>query len=144
MIICPLKLNDYGAWRPLWAAYLEFYETSVEDAIYKLTFSRLISPEHPKQCAFVVEMGGALIGIVHCIIHPRNWKEEEVLYLQDLFLQSGQRDKGFGRALIEAVYRAADAQGSPTVSWLTQGFNQTARRLYDSIATLTPFIKYTR
>ena len=144
MIIHPFKLNDYGAWRPLWAAYLEFYETSVVDAIYKLTFNRLISPEHLKQCAFVAEMGGDLVGIVRYVIHPHNWKAEEVLYLQDLFVQSGQRDKGVGRALIEAVYKAADDQVLPTVYWLTQDFNQIARRLYDSIATVTPFIKYTR
>ena len=144
MIIRPLKLNDYGAWRPLWAAYLEFYKTSVEDAIYKLTFNRLISPQHPKQCAFVAEMGGDLVRIVRYVIHPHNWKAEEVLYLQDLFVQSGQRDKGVGRALIEAVYKAADDQVSPTVYWLTQDFNQVAPRLYDSIATVTPFIKYTR
>ena len=84
MIIRPLKLNDYDAWRPLWAAYLEFQETSVEDAIYRLTLNRLISPEHPKQCAFVAKMGGDLIGIVHYIIHPHNWKAEKVLYLQDV------------------------------------------------------------
>ena len=52
MIIRPLKLNDYDAWHPLWAAYLEFYETSVEDAIYELTCNRLISPEHPKQWVY--------------------------------------------------------------------------------------------
>ena len=143
MIIRPLKLNDYDAWRPIWAAYLEFYETSVEDAIYKLTFNRLTSLEHPKQCAFVAEKGGALVGIVHYIIHPHNWTAEEVLYIQD-FVQSGQRDKGVGRALIEAVYKAADDKGSPTVYWLTQEFNHTARRLYDNIATVTPFIKYAR
>ena len=144
MIMRPLKLNDYDAWRPLWAAYLEFYETSVEDVIYRLTLNQLTSPEQPKQCAFVAEIGGDLVGIFHYIIHPHNWKAEEVLYLQDLFVQSDQRDKGVCRALIEAVYKAAGDQGSPTVYWLTQEFNQVVRRHYDSIATVTPFLKYTR
>ena len=72
MIMRPLKLNDYDAWRPLWAAYLEFYETSVVDAIYKLTCNRLISLEHPKQSAFIAEMGDDLFVIVNCIIHPNN------------------------------------------------------------------------
>ncbi|MDG2406467.1 MAG: GNAT family N-acetyltransferase, partial [Paracoccaceae bacterium] len=44
----------------------------------------------------------------------------------------------------EAVYQAADAHGTPTVYWLTQDFNHTARQLYDRVATLTPFIKYNR
>lgn len=144
MIIHPLKLNDYDASRPLWAAYLELYEAYVEDAFCKLDFKQLISPEQPIQCASLAEKGGDLVGIVHYIIHPHNWKAEEVLYLQDLFVQSDQRDRGVGRTLIEAVYKAADDQGSPTVYWLTQEFNQVAGRRYDSIATVTPFLKYTR
>ena len=49
-----------------------------------------------------------------------------------------------GRALIEAVYGAADERGAPSVYWLTQDFNETARVLYDRVANLTPFIKYQR
>ncbi|MEO0864584.1 MAG: GNAT family N-acetyltransferase, partial [Pseudomonadota bacterium] len=46
--------------------------------------------------------------------------------------------------LIEAVYAAADAAGAPSVYWLTQDFNTQARKLYDRIGTLSPFIKYDR
>ncbi|MEL6211838.1 MAG: GNAT family N-acetyltransferase, partial [Pseudomonadota bacterium] len=46
--------------------------------------------------------------------------------------------------LIEAVYAAADAAGSPSVYWLTQHSNTDARTLYDRIGTLSPFIKYVR
>ena len=49
-----------------------------------------------------------------------------------------------GRALIEAVYAEADRRGTPAVYWMTQDFNTTARQLYDRIAKLTPFIKYSR
>ena len=49
-----------------------------------------------------------------------------------------------GRALIEAVYAAADANGTPFVYWLTQDFNTQARQLYDRIAKVTPFIRYQR
>jgi len=51
---------------------------------------------------------------------------------------------GIGRKLIEAVYDAADKAGSPSVYWLTQDFNSTARTLYDRTGVLTPFIKYQR
>jgi len=46
--------------------------------------------------------------------------------------------------LIEAVYQAADANGTPSVYWLTQDFNTTARQLYDRIGVLSPFIRYNR
>jgi hypothetical protein len=46
--------------------------------------------------------------------------------------------------LIEAVYAAADANGTPSVYWLTQEENAEARRLYDRIAQASGFIKYGR
>ena len=84
------------------------------------------------------------LSMFNYIIHPHNWKAEEILHFQNLFDQNVQHDKRDGHALIEAAYKAADDKGSPTVYWLTQEFNQTARRLYHSIATITPFTKYSR
>jgi ribosomal protein S18 acetylase RimI-like enzyme len=51
---------------------------------------------------------------------------------------------GVGRALIETVYAAADANGTPSVYWLTQEENTEARKLYDRFAQVTEFIKYGR
>ena len=65
-------------------------------------------------------------------------------YLQDLYVDASYRGTGVGRALIEGVYAAADAAGSPSVYWTTQHFNVVGRRLYDRIGELTPFIKYVR
>jgi GNAT superfamily N-acetyltransferase len=84
------------------------------------------------------------VGLVHYIYHAHNWKVDEVCYLQDLYADPAARGAGVGRKLIEAVYAAADADGRPSVYWMTQDFNDTARKLYDRIATLTPFIKYAR
>lgn len=49
-----------------------------------------------------------------------------------------------GHKLIEAVYAQADTDGCPAVYWLTQDFNAEARKLYDRVGVLTPFIKYAR
>jgi GNAT superfamily N-acetyltransferase len=69
---------------------------------------------------------------------------EDCCYLQDLYTAPSVRGQGIGRALIEAVYKAADDNGTPKVYWMTQEFNKTARQLYDRIAQLTPFVKYSR
>ncbi len=84
------------------------------------------------------------MGLVHFIFHRHNWKIEDVCYLQDLYADPAMRGSGVGRALIEAVYAAADSHGAPAVYWMTQDFNTTARKLYDRIGQLTPFIKYQR
>lgn len=142
--IRPLKPQDQTAWRALWTAYLEFYETTVPEEVYQTTFARLIDPDTPRQQAFLAIQGETPVGLVHYIYHPHNWRIEDVCYLQDLYADPSVRGTGVGRALIEAVYDAADANGTPSVYWTTQDFNAEARKLYDRIATLTPFIKYQR
>ena len=139
-----LQEDDFQDWECLWRDYLNFYETEVEKNVYKTTFTRLISGQSLSQNALVAEQKGSLVGLVHYIFHPHNWKIEDVCYLQDLYVLPKMRGCGVGRALIEAVYSASDVKGIPTVYWLTQDFNEQARKLYDNIALVTPFIKYSR
>ena len=81
---------------------------------------------------------------MHYIYHNDNWKLEDATYLQDLYTEPDFRGQGAGRLLIEAVYKAADDNNSPTVYWQTEKSNKTARVLYDKIAKLAPFIIYER
>jgi GNAT superfamily N-acetyltransferase len=64
------------------------------------------------------------------------------LYLQDLFASAGARGQGVGRALIEAVYRAARERSLPRVYWLTHETNETAMALYDRVAEKSGFLVY--
>ena len=142
--IRPLMAEDRTDWGQMWGDYLSFYETDVAPEIYETTFARLIDSTNPVQNALFAELDGAAVGIVHYIYHAHNWRAENVCYLQDLYSKEAVRGQGIGRALIEAVYGAADANGTPSVYWMTQDFNENARLLYDRIGTLTPFIKYSR
>ncbi|MHA7852303.1 GNAT family N-acetyltransferase [Roseovarius sp.] len=142
--IRPLRPDDKSDWQRLWGAYLDFYETTLPDAVYDTTFARLLDPDRPAQNALLAVHDERAVGLVHYIYHPHNWRIEDVCYLQDLYTDPSIRGHGAGRALIEAVYAAADANGTPVVYWLTQDFNTEARHLYDRIGKLTPFIKYQR
>lgn len=142
--IRPVRAEDEAEWRVLWTGYLEFYETSVPEDVYQSTFARLLSDDPHEFHGLVAEQGGKLIGLTHYLFHRHAWKIENVVYLQDLFVSKDARGTGAGRALIEAVYAAADKAGCPAVYWLTQDFNTTARQLYDRVANLTPFIRYNR
>ena len=139
-----LRADDEPQWRALWTDYLAFYETSVTEEVYASTFARLLGPDIRDFNALVAERDGRLLGLTHYLFHRHAWRIEEVCYLQDLYALPEARGQGVGRALIEAVYAAADAHGAPAVYWLTQDFNLTARKLYDRIGRLTPFVKYQR
>ncbi len=144
LTVRPLSLADQAEWRRLWTAYLEFYNSTVTEDVYQTTFARLIDPAYTSRCAFVAELDGRAVGLVHAIWHGHNWRIEDVCYLQDLYADPDVRGQGVGRALIQAVYAEADRRGTPAVYWMTQDFNTTARQLYDRIAHVTPFIKYNR
>lgn len=142
--IRPLEKADHADWHRLWTDYLTFYETTLPEEIFVSTFERLTDPERVNQNALVAELDGKIVGLTHYITHAHNWQATDVVYLQDLYADPEVRGKGIGRALIEGVYAAADANRTPTVYWMTQDFNTEARKLYDRIAKLTPFIKYSR
>lgn len=146
----PLEPADEADWRRLWTGYLTFYETKVGDEVYRATWERLRSGAPGEYRGLIARERrsdggeGEALGLVHFLFHRHCWHVDDVIYLQDLFVAEAARGRGVGRALIEAVYAAADEVGAANVYWLTQHFNHTARALYDRLANETPFIKYSR
>ena len=142
--IRPIETADRAVWESLWTGYLEYYETSVTPEVYETSFTRLLGNDPNEFHGLIAELDGKAVGLVHYLFHRHMWKTENTVYLQDLYTSPDARGQGVGKLLIEAVYQAADDAGCPSVYWLTQDFNQTARRLYDHVGKLTPFIRYNR
>jgi GNAT superfamily N-acetyltransferase len=139
--IRPLGSADRAAWEPLWSGYLKFYRTSVAPDVTETTWSRLMDPAEPMHVLGCFDRG-SLIGIVHYIFHRSTWTTGNYCYLQDLFTAEAARGRGAGRALIEAVYERAGAEGASRVWWLTHETNASARSLYDQVADMPGFIQY--
>lgn len=142
--IRPIRAEDADEWRRLWRAYLAFYKTERPDSVYETSFARLLSDDPQEFRGLIAEIDGRPVGLTHYLFHRHMWSETNTCYLQDLYADPEVRGRGVGRALIEAVYAAADAEGGGAVYWLTQDFNAEARKLYDRIGDLTPFIRYQR
>jgi GNAT superfamily N-acetyltransferase len=142
-IVRPLVAADKPAWLPLWAGYLEFYQTSLPADVTETTFARLTGADED-MFGLVAEQDGRIIGIAHCIVHRSTWARGDYVYLNDLFVTSDVRKSGAGRALIEAIYKRADDMGAERVYWLTHESNATARKLYESLAVNDGFLEYRR
>lgn len=142
--IAPIRKADAQVWRRLWQGYLDFYSASVSEAVFGTTFSRLISGREGEFCGRIAWRDGEAVGLVHFLAHRHCWREENVVYLQDLYVDPAERGRGTGRALIEAVYAWADAAETPMVYWMTHQSNAPARALYDRLATFSGFIRYQR
>ena len=142
MNIRPIVRSDWEAWLPLWRGYNAFYERSAAEDVTRTTFARFFDAYEPVH-ALVADAGdGRLTGLVHYLFHRNTSLLGPVTYLQDLFTSEAARGQGVGRALIEGVYGAARAAGSPRVYWLTHETNARAIALYDQVAERSGFIQY--
>ena len=140
-VVKPVSKDERAVWEPLWQGYLRFYESSQTSEATDVLWQRLHDPREPMHLlgAYVE---GKLVGIVQYLYHRSCWTVGDYCYLQDLFVVSDVRGGGVGRALIEAVYEAAQTAGASRVYWNTHETNATARALYDKIAERSGFIQY--
>lgn len=145
LTVRPIARGDHEQWLPLWDGYNAFYgrsgATALDPAITRTTWDRFFDAGEPVH-AIVAEEGGVLLGLVHYLYHRSTTSIGPNCYLQDLFTRDEARGRGVGRALIEAVYAAAQAAGSPRVYWQTHETNATAMRLYDQVAEKSGFLVY--
>ena len=140
-----IEAKDKAAWVPLFKGYIAFYKATVAADVIELTWRRLMEGAGDFHIGFVaVDAQDAPIGIAHALFHRSTWSATHYCYLEDLFVQPDLRAKGVGRALIDAVYREADARNCTRTYWMTQEFNYRARGLYDQMATKSPFVQYRR
>jgi GNAT superfamily N-acetyltransferase len=145
LLIRPIRQSDYAQWVPLWDGYNAFYgragATALDPAITATTWTRFFDAYEPVH-ALVAERDGVLIGLVHYLFHRSTTAIAPSIYLQDLFTGHAARGGGVGRALIEAVYAAAEESGAGRVYWMTHESNGAAMLLYDRIAEKSGFIVY--
>lgn len=144
LTIRPLAQDDEPQWRRLWRDYLAFHETDLSDENCATNFARLLGDDPRDFNGLIAKLEGRAVGFAHFLFHRHSWSVQDVCCLQDLYTDPEVRGRGVGRALIQAVYAAADAAGAPSVYWLTQEFNTRGRTLYDRIGQVTPFILYRR
>jgi GNAT superfamily N-acetyltransferase len=144
ILITPFRPDDRGRWAELWHGYLDFYETSLPEAIYEHTWRRLLAPDGAIK-GFGARLGGEtapLVGITHYLFHEHAWSPKPACYLQDLFVDASVRGTGCGRSLIERVAEVARERDCLRLYWTTKEDNATARLLYDRVAKFNGFIRY--
>jgi GNAT superfamily N-acetyltransferase len=142
--IRPPEEADRAQWEALFRAYIRFYREKVADDVIALTWARVLGQEDGFLGLVAEEESGRLVGLAHLLFHRSTWSPTVYCYLEDLFVDIDTRRTGVGRALIEAAYREADKRGATRTYWATKADNAAARRLYDRLGKLSPFVQYRR
>lgn len=74
--------------------------------------------------------------------HEGTWTSSPVCYLEDLYVEDGQRGGGLGRKLLDGCLDLARERGWSRFYWHTNADNHRARRLYDSYLPADDNVRY--
>jgi len=150
----PIAQRDQPQWQVMWADYQAFYEVSLDAATTQALWSRLFDPASTIRglvAEVVAEPGrddvngqgtGVPIGLCHYILHANTWEIAPVCYLEDLYVQPGERARGVGAAMIEQLRTQMAEEGWSRIYWMTREDNYRARGLYDRFAKRDAFVRY--
>ena len=138
----PLGDKDFFSWLGLFEGSSEFYKSELTDEKALRVWSWIIDTNHDLTGAVAVNDEGEFIGFAHYRTYPRTLSADRGLFLDDLFVVSGQRGVGVGKALIEFAKNYAGEHHLKQLQWLTAADNKSAQKLYDEVATRTSWITY--
>lgn len=138
--------DDKKNWIEIWHCFRANYDKSIPNGLADSNYTKFLDPKTPMWSGIALDKSknNAVVGMVNFLSTPSTWNLEDIVYLNDLFVDSNTRGKGIGRKLIEFVYQEADKMGTPYVHWTTDYHNHTAQLLYTKVARLTPKLKYER
>jgi GNAT superfamily N-acetyltransferase len=136
-----IREADKSSWLELYLAYLRFYNASPDDMDSELLWDRLRNSD-PEIQGLVAESNGIVVGIAHFHYQLSTWSDTFHCYLEDLYVDEGERGNGIATALIGKVEELAIKQGCSELYWITKESNTVARKLYDQVATLSDFVRY--
>ncbi|MDH6181238.1 GNAT superfamily N-acetyltransferase [Microbacteriaceae bacterium SG_E_30_P1] len=134
--------DDRSAWRSLFRAYGEFYETQFDDDVLDSVWALLLTAGTGID-AIVAEQDGTVVGLAHYRSHPDTFTGGRDWFLDDLYVSPDARGAGHATALIEHIAELARGAGTPgTLRWITAADNKRAQRVYDRVATKTTWVTY--
>ena len=138
-----IKEADKSSWLELFHSYLKFYDAYPNEMDTDLLWHRLTSSE-PQIQGLVAESHGTVVGIAHFHYQLSTWSDTFYCYLEDLYVDEGERGNGIATALMGKVGELAKKQGCSELYWITKESNTTARKLYDKVANLSDFVRYVK
>ena len=142
LTIRKVEARDEPKWRDLWAGYIRFYEEEPSDAVTLHAWKRILDPSAPVHAIVAEREGEGVIGIANYVIHDDTWTLAPVCYLEDLFVDPGQRAAGAGQQLIDWLVEEMKKRGWARLYWHTRENNYRARGLYDKYTPHSGFVRY--
>ena len=145
-IIEEISENDYENWKFIFKKYLLFYNSKLSEKIIRYSWNNIINKDEAIYCLGCYETSRnnkkQLVGIMNFIYHKSTWSENNVCYLEDLFILEAYRSKGYASALLNHLTKICNINNIDRIYWKTKFDNHIAQSLYDKVAIKTDFLEY--
>jgi ribosomal protein S18 acetylase RimI-like enzyme len=132
---------QYGAeWNVLYAAYAEYYQVEQTQEMRDRSWGWIM--EGRINCLMALDETGKPVGIAHIREFLRPLSSTVAGYLDDLFVDPGQRGGGVVNLLFDAAKALGREKNWSVIRWITRDDNYRARSVYDKVATRTNWVTY--
>lgn len=133
--------GDEAGWCELYEGYRTFYEIPSDATAVRTAWEWVAAGEHGFIGLVAVD-DGRIVGLANLRRFARPSTAGMGLYLDDLFTAPDARGSGVATALLKRAGEIAAQEGANVVRWITAEDNATARRVYDTVASATPWVTY--
>lgn len=138
----PVTAADALAWTTLYRGYRAFYALADDDVAVQTTWGWVSGGEHGLLGLVATDDRDVPVGLANLRRFARPSTGRTGLYLDDLFTAPEARGTGVATALLHEAAAVAAREGANVVRWITAADNAPARRVYDAVATATPWVTY--
>ncbi|MFJ4296894.1 GNAT family N-acetyltransferase [Curtobacterium sp. NPDC089689] len=129
-------------WSVLYAGYRSFYALPEDSGVVATTWEWVSAGAHGLVGLVATDPDGTLLGLANLRRFARPSTAGFGLYLDDLFTSPDARGQGVATALLRQAGKLASEEGANVVRWITATDNRAARRVYDEVASATPWVTY--
>jgi GNAT superfamily N-acetyltransferase len=135
--------RDEEQWLALWHGWQAHMGGRVPAEISAKSWQRIVEPGSDVSVLMAFD-GETALGF--CLLSRTYfaWTGEDILFLQDFFVDERARGLGTGTALLEAVFAYADTIGAPQVFWMVDEDDPELQGFYQKRAVRTPYHRYMR
>lgn len=92
----------------------------------------LFGPD-PALFGHVAEVEGSVVGCALWYLNYSTWKGRHGIYLLDLYIQAGHRNRGLGRGLLAALAAESRRRGLTGLEWSVLDWNRPAIAFYQAL-----------
>jgi GNAT superfamily N-acetyltransferase len=89
--------------------------------------------ENPKVFCDVVELDSEIVGMAIWFLNYSTWQGKHGIYLEDLYIRSEFRGRGYGKALLQHLAAICNERGFGRFQWWVMDWNSPAIEFYCSL-----------